>query len=221
MQIGNFLKNRTQFIRYFYDHAVSPFRDIVIAIEKKEEPYVPTYSEDTEPPFLEEWIEAKTGIETVGHTCLSMLASSLKLFLQEWVHRLERRHGVKFEINWKKGWFNGYMQIFEQIELSMDECPSDLQIIEQVALVRNRVQHPEEITTLDVRHSIYDLRKYPRPFFAKDHEIKLAGVDEEGAISWWRTPSVASTKDKIFEAIAQVELLCLWLESKYWKTGNA
>ena len=79
----------------------------------------------------------------------------------------------------------------------------------------------EEITTLDVRYSMNDLRKYPRPFFAREHEIKLAGADEEGAISWWRTPSVASTKDKIFEAIAQVESLCLWLESKYWKTGNA
>ena len=221
MQIDNFLKNRTQFIRYFYDHAVSPFKGILIAIEKKEEPYVPLYSEDPEPPFLEEWIEADTGVETVGHTCLSMLASSLQLFLEEWVHRLERDHGMKFEVNWNKGWFNGYRQVFEQIELPMDECPADLEIIEQVALARNRIQHPEEITTLDVRYSRHDLRKYPRPFFAQEHEIKLAGTDEEGAISWWRTPSVASTKDKIFEAIAQVESLCLWLESEYRKARNA
>ena len=62
MQIDNFLKNRTQFIRYFYDHAVSPFKGILIAIEKEEEPYVPPYSEDPEPPFLEEWILPSGGI---------------------------------------------------------------------------------------------------------------------------------------------------------------
>ena len=218
MLIDSFLKNRTRFIRYFYNHAVSPFKDIIIAIEKREEPYVPTYTEDPEPPFLEEWIEANTGIETVGHTCMSMLASSLQLFLKAWVHRLEKDHGITLEVNWTKGWFGGYRQIFELIKLPMDDCPADIEIIEQVILARNRIQHPEEITTLDVRHSMNDLKKYPRPFFAHEHEIKLAGADEEGAISWWRTPSVVSTKDKIFEAIAQVESLCLWLESKYWKT---
>jgi len=218
MDIEYFLKNRTKFIRYFYEHAVLPFDEIVDAIENKKEPFIPPYSEDPEPPFLAEWIEAQTGIETVGHAALSMLAASLQLFLKEWVSRLERSHGMKFQVNKKKGWFKGYKQIFSELKLAMDECPANLEVVEQVVLARNRIQHPEQITSLKIHHSKKDLEKYPRPFFARDSELAL---DDEGALSWWLPPSVTSTKDRILKSVAQVELLCSWLESEYWKAINA
>jgi hypothetical protein len=222
MDIDYFLKNRTKFIRFFYEQATAPFIVIISAIENEEEPFVPPYSEDPEPPFLEEWLEANTGMETIGHTALSMLSSSLQLFFKEWVHRLKTDHGMDFQVNFKnKGWFNGYRKILEEIEMPMNECPADLEIIEQVALARNRVQHPEEITTLNVRHSESDLRKYPYPYFAQEHEIRLAGADEDGAISWWLKPSVATTKEKVFQAVSEVESLCTWLEEEYWKARNA
>ncbi|MDP3296966.1 MAG: hypothetical protein Q8N09_05150 [Thermodesulfovibrionia bacterium] len=222
MDIEFFLKNRTEFIRYFYEHASLSFEKMILAIEKGEEPFVPPYSEDPEPPFLEEWIEAKTGTEAVGHAALSMLASSLQLFLKEWARRLKQDHGMTFEVNFKKnGWFNGYREIFNQLELPMKECPADLEVVEQVALARNRVQHPEEITSLNIHHGQNDLEKYPRPFFAQESELALAETDDENAISWWLPPSVSSTKAKIFEAVSQVETLCSWLESEYWKARNA
>lgn len=222
MDIEYFLKNRTTFIRYFYEHAVSSFSEIIDAIENEKEPFIPPYIEDTEPPFLEEWIEARTGIETVGHAALSMLASSLQLFVKAWVGRLERSHGMKFEVNCKKnGWFNGYREIFIQSGLVMDECPANLEVIEQVTLARNRIQHPEEIASLNIHHSEKDLEKYSRPFFAQESEIALAGPDDEGTVSWWFPPSVTTTKEKIFEAVKQIESLCLWLESEYWKTKKA
>ena len=85
MDIEFFLKDRIKFIRYFYEAAIAPFAKTMDDIENEVEPYVPSYSEDGEPPFLSEWIDAKSGLETCGHHALSMLASSLQLYLKAWV----------------------------------------------------------------------------------------------------------------------------------------
>ena len=112
MQIEVFLKMRTAFIRYFYENTAKPFEQTKAAIENEEEPYVPPYSEDGEPPFLEEWMDAEQGADTVGHVCISMLSSSLQLFLKAWVDRLKKEHGMKFKVDFKKkGWFSGYRYI--------------------------------------------------------------------------------------------------------------
>ena len=201
---------------------MSPFSVITAAIEKGVEPFVPPYSEDPEPPFLEEWLEASAGIQAVGHAALSMLSSSLQLFLKEWVGRLEKDHGMEFNVDFrKKGWFNGYLKIFEEIELPLNECPANLEVIEQVALVRNRVQHPEEITNLDIRYSDSDLKKYPRPFFAEVREIAEVGSEEAESLSWWLRPTVDSSRENVFEAVDQVESLCNWLEAENWSARNA
>jgi hypothetical protein len=55
LDINFFLKLRTEFIRYYYAEAVKPFLDIQRKIEKGLRPFNdPPYSEDPEPPFLEE-----------------------------------------------------------------------------------------------------------------------------------------------------------------------
>ena len=66
MDVEFFLKNRTKFILYFYRNATKGFFEIIHAIENEEEPYVPPYSEDGEPPFLIEWMEAQTGLKKHG-----------------------------------------------------------------------------------------------------------------------------------------------------------
>lgn len=139
MDIEYFLKSRTAFIRYFYEHAVGPFNEIKIAIENKEDPYIPPYSEDGEPPFLEEWMDSEQGVDTVGHACISMLSASLKLFLRSWVSRLEKEHGMKFNADFKRRWFNGYRQIFIQLQLPLSQCAVDLDVVEQITLARNRI----------------------------------------------------------------------------------
>lgn len=222
MDIEYFLKSRTVFIRYFYENAVRPFNEIKIGIENEEEPYIPPYSEDGEPPFLEEWMDAEQGVEIVGHACISMLSSSLHLFLKSWVNRLEKEHGMKFNANFKKrGWFNGYKQIFNELELPLSQCGANLDVVEQITLARNRVQHPEELTKLGVDHSESDLKRFPKPFFANETELKMAIHDADGSATWWLRPSVKSTKEIIFEAINQVEVLCSWLEEEYRKSRNA
>ena len=133
MQFEAFLKLRTTFIRYFYETSVKPFNEIKTAIENEEEPYIPPYSEDGDPPFIAEWMDAEQGVDTLGHACISMLSSSLQLFLKAWVNRLEKAKGMKFNANFKKkGWFEGYKQIFTQMELPLSKCLVAFDVIEQV-----------------------------------------------------------------------------------------
>ena len=222
MDIKYFLNDRTKFVKYFHKNGIKPFNEIIDSIENETEPYIPPYSEDGEPAYLEEWLEAKTGIEAINHASLSMLSSSLQLFLKEWVNRFNRNHGIQFNANFKKeGWFNGYRQVFDELEINMNECPANIEIIEQVVLVRNRVQHPEEITSLNVRHSDSDLKKYPRPFFSEKPEFDSNELEDNEALEWLIGPSILATENKINTAIEQVELLCSWLENEYWKAKNA
>ncbi|ERP97083.1 hypothetical protein Q666_16950 [Marinobacter sp. ES-1] len=220
LDIEFFLKDRTKFIRYFYDTAAAPFTKIMSDIENGVEPYIPPYSEDDEPPFLTEWLDAKSGLETCGHHALSMLSSSLQLYLKAWVDRLDKYHGMKFDVNFKKkGWFNGYREIFNEVELNISECPANLEIIEQIPLVRNRVQHPEQLTSINISHSESDLSKLSNPYFVQESELSLAAEQEKQ--SWLFPPTIAPTKEKIIEAINNVEMLCSWLEAQYWSARNA
>lgn len=218
MQFESFLKLRTAFIRYFYETSVKPFNEIKTAIENEKEPYIPPYSEDGESPFLDQWMDAEQGIDTVGHACISMLSSSLQLFLKAWVNRFEKAHGMKFNANFKeKGWFHGYKQIFIQLKLPLSQCTIDFDVVEQITLARNRVQHTEDLTDLRVKHSENDLKRFPNPFFASEAEINMAIQDDDDSVTWWLKPSVKPTKGKILEAIHHVEELCCWLEEEYWK----
>lgn len=218
MDIVAFLKLRTAFIRYFYENGVRPFNEMKTAIDRGEEPYVPPYIEDGEPPFLDEWMDAEQAVDTVGHVCISMLSSSFQLFLKTWVSRLEQELGIKFTVDFKKhGWFNGYKQIFSVMEFPLSECTADLDIIEQVTLARNRVQHPDDLTELRVTHSKTDLRRFPRPFFASGAEMDMSVRDDDDSTTWWLRPSIKSERDKVLSAIDQIETLCSWLEKEFWK----
>ena len=162
-------------------------------------------------------MDAEQGVDTVGHACISMLSASLKLFLSSWVSRLEKEHGMKFTADFKRGWFKGYRQIFMQLQLPLFQCAVDLDVVEQITLARNRVQHPEDLTELRIKHSDSDLKRFPKPLFASEAELNMAIRDDDDSVIWWLRPSVKSTREKILTAIDQVEALCSWLEEEYWK----
>ena len=218
MNILYFLQQRTKFIRFFYEISSKPFIEIKSSIEEEKEPFVPIYREEGEPQFLEEWQSADHGVETVGHTCISMLSSSLKLFFLAWVNRIEREHGIKIEIDFRKnGWFHGFLKLFSDLKIPLEIFKDDLIIIEQVALARNRVQHPEDLTTILVDHSARDLTKYPNPFFTNDAEIRSGLYKSDDDDKWWIKPTISSTKDKIFHSIDLVERFCKYLDDHYLK----
>ncbi len=214
MDILYFLKERTRLIRQYYDLAVKPFETIVSKIEAEEEPYIPPYSEDGEPAFQNEWMEANEMIEITGRTCILMLSESLKLYFKTWEHDLYLKCGECFSNeSGKKGFIAGYQACLTQ-KLGMDwsDCPADMDIIEQVVLARNRGQHHESITTIRVTHSDKDRERYSMPFFINDREAEF--LQDENSSSWFMSPSIHISKEKLSMAIEQVESLSVWLEEK-------
>src|SRR5690606_5787092 len=179
-----------------------------------EDPYVPSYSEDSEPPFLSEWIEADELLGVTGRCCLSMLSASLQLYFRTWERELGLSCGKDFPAVFKRdGLVGGYRAcLASRASIDWSHCPADLAIIEQVVLARNRDQHPESITTVRVTHAQKDRRRFPRPFFMSEREAKLFQESDEPRL--FMSPSVHVSRDKLMKAIEQVEFLCEWLEEK-------
>lgn len=214
MDVLFFLKGRTRLIRQFYEQAASPFNEIIRKIEAEEDPYIPPYSEDGEPPFISEWIDADELREVVGRSCLSMLSASLQLYFRAWERNLGLNCGKDFRGAFKsEGLLGGYGACLASCAgVDWSQCPADLNIIEQVVLARNRDQHPENITSVRVSHSEKDRQRFPRPFFMSEHEATLFEEGDERAL--FMSPTVHVSQDKLMKAIEQVEHLCEWLEEK-------
>ncbi|MBP6018387.1 hypothetical protein H0A65_03220 [Alcaligenaceae bacterium] len=214
MEVLYFLKDRTRLIRQYYECAAQPFIEIMRKIEAKEEPYVPPYSEDGEPAFLSEWIDASELLEVTGRCCISMLSASLQLYFRTWERQLGLSCGKEFAAAFKKeGLVRGYQTCLgDKVGIDWSRCPADLSIIEQVILARNRDQHPESITTVRITHAEKDWKSYPQPFFLSERESDLFQDSDDA--SWLMSPSLHVSRDKLMTAIDQVECLCEWLEEK-------
>lgn len=214
MDVLFFLKERTRLIRQYYVNAASPFNEIIRKIEAGEEPFVPPYSEDGEPPFLSEWIDADELLEVTGRCCLSMLSASLQLYFRTWERNLGLSCGKTFKAEFRDGGIvGGYRACLASCaDIDWSQCPADLEIIEQVVLARNRDQHPESITSARVTHAEKDRPRVPRPFFMNEREAVLFEEDDEPTL--FMLLSVHVSSDKLMTAIEQVERLCEWLEDK-------
>ena len=115
MDVLYFLKERTRLIGEYYEHAARPFNEIIRKIEAEEEPYIPPYSEDPEPAFLSEWIEADELLEVTGRCCISMLSASLQLYFKTWEHELRLTCWADFKGSFdRKGWLHGYRRCFAE-----------------------------------------------------------------------------------------------------------
>lgn len=216
MDVNFFLKERTRFIRDFYDQSVASFRDIQNRIEAKAAPFDnPPYSEDGEPAFLTEWLDAETGADLLSQTCVSLLSDTLKLYfntLQEEIGFALDQGGKAF----RKGFVAAYREALGEVfETDWSDCPVRFAVIEQVVLARNLSQHGGHLTSFHRSHDARTLRQHPQPFFASPQEAKA--WQEGGGQNSFLTPSVKITRDRLFEAIEEVERLGDWLDAKLVK----
>lgn len=186
-------------------------------IEDRDAPYDdPPYSEDGEPPFLAEWSRADVAIDVLGRSCLSMLSASLHLHFSTWESELgiSWSKGEKAKV-WRNGFGAGYLpELLGALGLSMEGCPAELAVIEQVFLGRNRDQHPGHMHTMRVTHSKNDLAKYPSPFFVKDQERALL-LDPDLAGIDWLSLSVHVGAETLHRAIDEAGKLVGWLEPQF------
>ena len=219
MDIQFFLFRRLQFIEQFYKNSAAPFVEQKQRIEAGEEPFVPPYSEDGEPPFLAEWIEADESLKVLGQSCISMLAASFQLYFKTW----ERQIGIPIDESLKScfkrnGWFHGYEAYFaERLGVRFEDSPCDLSLFEELVLARNRVQHPESITTHTSRYSDSDLEKLKRPFFVDEKEFDLSSDVDEEARNWLMPPAVHITSEKLLSSLSEVARFSKWLEDLHFE----
>ena len=206
-----------RFTRYFYENAAAPFRETMRRIEAEESPFDnPPYDESGEPAYLEKWIEASEALEMLGRSCITMVSASLHLYVRTWERELEIcwRPGERKKA-FNNGYLWGYRSFFEEVlDRSWSICPADLEVIEQIILARNRDQHPEEITTMRVKHGTADLKKHPRPVFMSESDRDLLDDldDQESEIAYWLNPSDYVSSDALKAVISETEKLATWLE---------
>lgn len=216
MDVGFFLNERIAFIRQFYDAASAPFSERKRRIEAEEAPFEPPYSEDGEPPFLAEWIEADDSLHVLGYSCVSMLAAALHLYFKTWESELGVPVAEPLKPTFQKeGWIKGYKAYFAiNIGIRFEHGPADLSVLEEIVLARNRIQHPESITNHRTSYSSKDIERLRRPFFMDEREQQLPADIEQSEISWLFPPSLHITGDKLAAAIAEVEKFTGWLETQ-------
>lgn len=215
MDVGYFLRDRIAFIRQFFDSASFSFSEKKRKIKAGEDPFVPPYSEDGEPPFLDEWMEADESLQVLGYSCISMLAAAFHLYLKAWEAVLEVPVGDSFKSEFKNGWFNGYKAYFAvRFGVDFAKAPSDLAILEEIILARNRIQHSKDIVTPRTSYLPADLKKLPHAFFVNETERGLFSDVEEAEKSWLFPPSVHITEEKLMTAIVEIEKFSGWLEDE-------
>lgn len=214
MDIRYFLERRLAFIEQYYRSAAAPFLERKRLIEAGEEPFVPPYSEDGEPPYLEEWLEADESLQILGQTCISMLSASFHLYFTTWEHHLGVPVAESLKSIFKKrGWLNGYKAYFaKNFQVKFEDSGCNLQLLEELVLARNRVQHPESITSRSTSYSNDDLKKLPSPFFVSEWEVELMTGADEGEQSWLVPPTITVTEEKLQAALAEVRRFSEWLE---------
>ena len=215
MDIGFFFNERIKFIRQFYKMAAIPYMERKRKIEVEEDPFVPPYSEDGEPPFLKEWLEADDSLHVLAYSCVSMLAAALHLYFKTWVKQsgCPVEESLKKTVFKKRGWFIGYKVHFSQrFAIQFDAAQVNHRLLEEVILARNRIEHTSSITSQRTQYANSDIKKLRRPFFVDDHEAALIGDDYEGERAWLSPPTLHVTNEKLLEAISEVERFSRWFE---------
>ena len=215
MDVLYFLQKRTRFIQNFYDGAVASFEERVCRIEAEEEPYVSPYREEGELPFLSDWIEADECRDVLGHACLSLLATSMQLFLRTWDRELNLKCGENHKKKFKnQGWFNGYRACHrEALNIHWENSSCDMSLLEGLVLARNRVQHPEFIHTVSAKYSRGDFAKLgKRLLFTGTEDTNLPDEVDRGEFTWLLAPNIKVTREALTQALKEVETFCGWLD---------
>jgi len=214
LDVRYFLGERLAFIEQFYANYCVPYVERKRKIDAEEEPYIPVYSEDPEPPFLSEWIEAEESLQVIGHTCISMLSAALHLYFKAWESELRVPVVAPYKSVFNKhGWFNGYKEYFKgNFAVIFENSPCDLGLLEELTLARNRVQHSETISNPHSRYSQTDLEKFPNPFFVDDTQRCMLAEMDEGERIWLMPPTIHATPEKIKAAISEIARFAEWLE---------
>jgi len=203
-----FFSFRLNFIKNFYVTSSGPFLKIKNDIEQEVPPYEPPYSEDGEPPFQEEWSQANASLIVLGGSCVSMLEGSLHMLLDT----LMKMHGNLNDwraVKSKDGWWGKHQGYFKEhgIDFATSGCNMDL--LSEIILARNRVQHGEGLTTQSITYQPEDLAKVSSPFFVDSTEVDVLKELGEPDFSLFQ-PVITVDLEKLTAALEEVRKFGHW-----------
>ena len=216
MDVLYFLDCRAAFIRQFYAAASAPFLERKRKINAQQEPFIPPYSEDGEPPFLDEYTEADESLNVLAYSCISMLASALHLFLQEWSQQSGDTVDKSLKpVSKAKGWLARYNVYYtEHFGISFENGPANVEVLEEIVLARNCVQHPRSIVDQKTQYLASDMKKLRHPLFVSETEMALLGPFLDNEVPGFMTPSVHVTEPQLLHAISEIERFAKWFDGE-------
>ena len=113
----------------------------------------------------------------------------------------------------KKGWLNGYRVYCGRLGVDWSSAPSNLDLLEQIILARNTVQHPEDITSVRAPPHEKVAGLYPRGFFAD--ALELAMLDSLRGTRFIHPVRLGITHDNLRAALDEVDGFCEWLDAQH------
>jgi hypothetical protein len=216
MDIARLLRERTDIIRLFYTRGQQAFVQMKLDIESEEGDWEPPQfnpdTDDGEPPFLAEWLQAEQTRELVGMLAVSLLSDTLKLYFE----MMEKELRVQFtSIKERKATFkkHGFVEVYRQMLETITgaayaNCPVDFAMIEQVVLTRNAVAHNDDFFSFRTKHTEKTLKKHSNPFFVDD-----AAATTPGARPSYAPLMVEVSEAKIMRTVDEVEKLADWVSA--------
>lgn len=222
MDLSHFLRERTALIRLFYEKGRLPFDQMQKDIEDEVPPWEPPpfnpETDDPEPPFVAEYMQAEHARELIGLFAVSLLSDTLKLYFEELMDDL----GIEFKTDkdrketFKSGWVEGYRQILETVMgEAYASCPVQFDLIEQVVLARNDFAHNTDLIIFRTQHNLKTLKKHPNPLFVGPRYEPPDSFEDDATWkprSWRRSAKIEVSPESMMVAIAEVELLAAWVQ---------
>jgi hypothetical protein len=205
------LDSKIRFVEFFYSTASKCFRAEMDKINGHEVPYDKFDPENGDPPFIDEYIEFSDGLRTLGNLTLSLVS----VVLQEYLAALTDQLGLGKPPKIKgKGIFQRYCQlILEKTGVDITMLGADYDLVEEIFLARNRIQHGGDIGTNSVYQDKDYAKKYPRAEFANRSWIEAMGHETDREI----IAPLEITGEKIGRAITEVKKLCAAIELEFQK----
>jgi hypothetical protein len=219
MDVLAILVGQLRAVERLYGDAAGVFAERKRKIEAGEPPYEPPPFDpdydDTEPPFLTEWLEAEEFQDIIGQACISMVHSCLKDYLDGVIERSgiqlqaekyisQRRNRVKGE-----SWLGRYIALFAEVYgIDWTQSPVATADLEEINLARNDIQHGRPALGLSRYQSEQHANRFPSGLFVSEfdrgHRIKHF------------TPfytQIHVSADALREAIQRVESFCAFIEN--------
>jgi hypothetical protein len=219
MDVLTILVGQLRAVERLYGDAAGVFAERKRKIEAGEPPYEPPPFDpdydDTEPPFLTEWLEAEEFQDIIGQACISIVHLCLKDYLDGVIERSgiqlqaekymsRRRNSVKGE-----SWLGRYMALFaEAYGIDWTQSPVAIADLEEINLARNDIQHGRPASGLNRYQSEKSALRFPFGLFISDFERSRRAQERGHSFT-----EIHVSAGALKEAIQRVESFCTFIEN--------